>query len=455
MKMFGASYAFVPPNKSYQRVSDAYLDYIRVRVHWSRVEKFISAELDFTIYDEVIAKCEEYNLTPIFEVGLGFAGILPYINENSATRFDPQTVGKSPYLTNLLRFTAACLERYHDKVPIWGIETELNAAYPTGVFGWRSFNLSDSVWKDVGFCNDIINKLSEIVRGKGCRTITQIHTDIPDGIFKQLKLPTVRETIRLWDSDLDYVGLSMYPFYFNADLSEVYDKLTHRIQSIAEVTSKPIVILESGYPVAKFPEANPKRYNFTNEAQAEYTEIMMRLVSELSLAGIFYFKVNPIEGFALKRKVNSKDEFTFEILERAFEIESLIPLYNLLWYPGVAYLQNEFVPLIMSVERGFGNLFSDYTGRLSYFRLKERVMDMKQKTISLRRGNNLVAFPGAKFESDYLFESIPALQTIFYLPPGASQFKFVTEKDEKIAIDEMMGYLLIVREDVEFRYLAE
>ena len=380
----GVSFAFAP-NQHWDLLKGLNIDSIRFRVYWNNLISELGNTPNYQLTDSIVQNCKTYNIRPMFEIGVG-----THLPTNDGQSIDPNVIGKEQYLSLLSAMVEGFVNRYHQDCDIFAIEAELNAAFLWGLYGWRYTSLGGA-WKDFDFLTEIIYTLSQIVRNYGNQVTTLVHTGIHDDFNRSLKLPTWTEAIQQWDDALDIVGLSAYPFYFNADKLSIEDVIVRA----KGATTKPIFILESAYTIANNPSENIAYYQHTEEKQIQYANHMFDMCLKYHLDGLFYFNPWTTDGFKFGQ-LTDKDLKALEYLRKLDEDGNIQHLYDAIKELSLTYLRNDFSKVAETVESGFGILYPDATPREAYHSISQRFLGMENRqkvVIPIKKGNNMVAFP--------------------------------------------------------------
>ena len=417
----------------------SFCKWLRMVLSWNSIQPTLET-WQWESADRCVTHAKNLGYKIILDIGDGFSSEVPLYN---GSPFLPNGVGNQKYLKHLQDFVIAITQRYGNLISIFQIEREVNQAFLTGLWGWRDFSLGGS-WKDWGFVTEIITSLSVIIRNAGHKITTQIHTDIHPNLNKSIKTPSWLDAITQWAPHLDFIGISAYPNYIRA--TPVYS-IQNRIHQIQKITQKPIIVLETGYPVASGPQSQLRSHSFSN--QRLYVEKNIMDCMKSGVHGYFYF--SPHAGIGFSYSYTSQDLYALEKLALCMETGDIRYFYQILSNPGLSYVQNIFPNVLQSTERGF-IMFDINNNPLPATQfLMDIYSHMTSFTWNLRRGNNLLAFPIKPMLSTLeLFKQMNASVMIYVDSEG--NFKNHTDRDGEFEVTPGIGYLFVIREARTFTY---
>jgi hypothetical protein len=361
----------------------------RGKVRWSSVEPVITQreltmeEVDsnpsmivdyiqshnWSTSDSVLTDMKAQGLEPLMIVGHGYTGTLPDFEGQTLT---PNRIGQGNYLGHIYLFTRAAVERYngdgeHDApgglvVKFWQLENELNQAYLTALWGWRTPSFLDALdcaWKDWEFVTRLLRTLSTAVRTEDPEAWTTVnfHTDIPGEINEGFLIPSWQDSIRQWVDLIDIIGVDAYPNYYQSQpvRGEV---LATRVATASEMgCGKPVMVIETGYPTG------PSERGYTEAGQAEYIQEAYQASVNAGARGFFLFGVKTGEAHGVV--ITPEDLANLEYLGQLFEAGAFAELLDFT-LANIDYLQNHFVDVLQSVEPYWGLVRSDGTHKLGW-----------------------------------------------------------------------------------------
>lgn len=283
-------------------------DSFRPQIHWHQVEPVLSAGLsgpgDVTeelvesyaagempvrwgLYDMLIDALTEARIEPHMVIAAAYDFQVPSTGAGRTfARAIPDQIGRDRYLGHVYLHARAAVRRYRDRVHLWQLENELNGAAET-VLGahWRT----GRSWFDFGFLTAIIEVLSRAVREEDPSALTShnFHTDarIIRGVYDW------RNDVRRWLGFLDIVGVDPYPNYILGWPSRGRAVGRKVAQAVAVAEGRPVMVLESGYPV------RPRLRGMSEGRQAEYVRDAFLSAAEAGASGFYYYELCSPEGF--------------------------------------------------------------------------------------------------------------------------------------------------------------
>jgi len=182
---------------------------------------------------------------------------------------DPNNAGKYYYYVSpnaFLRyakiFAHAAVRRYRDKIGIWAIESELNAARIASFVKWPG--RLGNCWQDVGFQEKLWRILVEAVR----------NNDPTARLTSTLHIINLEDGINRFGKDLDIIGINVYPNqiaypvmgYMVGELV----RATRRVLYNKGWTNKEIHVTETSYPGVD-PDETASDGNSVKECLSKYS----------------------------------------------------------------------------------------------------------------------------------------------------------------------------------------
>ncbi|MBI1928404.1 glycosyl hydrolase 53 family protein [Candidatus Poribacteria bacterium] len=418
---------------------------VRIVFSWRNIQPDL-VDFNWDVSDELINHAIQHKLRIIADIGDGFVNEVPLFN---GAPFVPNIVGKDLYLQKLQAYVTAFVQRYRDKIALFQIERELNQAFFAGLWGWRDFSLGGA-WKDWGFLTEIIASTSSIVRAHNCQVTTQFHTDIHPKLNQSTKTKTWIDAIGEWSEYLDIVGIGAYPNYIRATPVE---SIEQKLQNIKEITDVPILIIESGYPIAANPDRMPNLRKHTPINQAEYAK--QNIISAFNSGAIGYLYFAPHSGNGFYYPYTREDIEVMTKLALAMDTGDIRYFYEVLSKSGSHYLTSRLPSVLQSTESGF-IMFNDKWEPLPVtLTISNLFKNMKPIMINLRRGNNLVGLPYKPIGVTImdLFKIVNA-NVIIYMDRNG-KFEVYTDRDDPIEMKPGDGYIFVCKEDVTLVYWGE
>jgi hypothetical protein len=233
--------------------------------------------------------------------------------------------------------------------------------------------------------------------------VTQnVHTDIPEHIHELFHLPGFYlDAIADWQYILDVISFDAYPNYVVA--TPLYgDVLGNRTAAILQVLQnnssqilqkykslqypvrsspsdiQPVMVMETGYPVAADPSEQPSIVNYTAEAQAQYMQQALQSVVANGARGFQVFGLWPCPGFSPPPGGYTREDVrALTSLNEVYQSGDLLPALTwLLLPPGtplehLEYAVTRLPEVVGVVENGWGILNPDGTPKPAYTTLQQ------------------------------------------------------------------------------------
>ncbi len=314
--------------------------------------------------DQLIAAIIDAGMTPFINVGLGFTFFLPTFEGQEA---NPDWIGKENYIGHLYLHIRAVVERYngdgdHDApgglvVKHWQVEGELNQAFLTALFGWRTPSFAGALgcaWKDWDFLTDIISNAARAVKVEDpeALTTTSIHSDIHPNMNHLFRIPTWREAIAEWRDHLDIIGIDLYPNYYIADPPRG-DWVGERVREAIELgCGKPVVVMETNYP------SGPDLLGYTEEKQADYVQAGLQSAIDNQASGYFHFGIKGPDHHSVE--ISDEDMENLLLLGTLFEEGAVLEMLRFA-LTHMEYMEDHFIHVLQAVEHYWGIVRPDGT----------------------------------------------------------------------------------------------
>jgi hypothetical protein len=241
-------------------------------------------------YDLMIDALREAGIEPHVVLGAAYDFQLPWFDGGyGAVRATPDNLGRDRYLGCLYLHARAAVRRYRGRVRVWQLENELNVAGETMiVMRWRS----GRSWLDRGFLRAIMELLGRAVRGEDETALTShnFHTDarVLKGLYDW------RSDVEAWLEYLDVVGVDCYPNYLLGVPCRGRVVGRKVAEAVAVSDGRPVMVLESGYPV------RPGYRGYGERRQAGFVREALTSASEAGAAGFYYYEICSPEGFTVE-----------------------------------------------------------------------------------------------------------------------------------------------------------
>lgn len=243
-------------------------------------------------------------LTPFMAVGIGNEDAVPV--DDSGRIIAPATdawtppagfvgVSASEYLYNLKMYATAVVRYFADKVDVWQVENELNAA------GWAAADSTwwrkGDLWQDESFRNQVWEVLVQAVRDH----------DPSARILHDFHILDIMPALESWLDDLDMVGVNFYPNaaaalpVFGFSVGEYVWAVRRALQGLG-APHKPVWVIETGYPGQEQNDppdslllAQDTAY-FSENRQSEYIQTSLASAVQNGATGFFYFSLSSPEN---------------------------------------------------------------------------------------------------------------------------------------------------------------
>jgi hypothetical protein len=320
-------------NEAFNIMEEVGLKNYRIEMHWSELQKLayhgneldpadISPEnidglLADTDYWDTTAflDVQEYlnngftrELEPFMALGVGHEDRLPLFDE-IGSRIAPATeewdpaegytgVSANEYLYNLKIYAHATVRQFADKIKVWQIENELNAAgFAAAVPEWWR---KGDLWSDTDFINDVWDILVNAVRTEDPDNTTMIIHDFHMLGFMQ--------GLEEWIDDVDIVGINYYPNQLVSlpvmgfTVGEYVWAVRRALIGLKQ-EGKPVWLTETGYPgiMIEDPPDSIKLIDdfvfFSEGRQEEYIETALQSAVDNGVSGFFYYSLVTQDDF--------------------------------------------------------------------------------------------------------------------------------------------------------------
>ncbi len=247
------------------------------------VDAYAKGELDVSWgkYDQMVHSLVEARIEPHLVIAAGYSFQIPNaLIRDSYRRGIPDFIGKERYIAQAFLHTRAAVRRYIGKVYIWQIENELNAAAETLILArWRS----GSAWIDWGFLTQLVQTLSQAVKQENPQALCSHNFSLRPFLW--------RDDIQHWREFLDVIGIDPYPNYVFGFPQRGRSVGRFVKDAVAASEGKPVMVLESGYPV------RPARRGYSESRQAAYIKDAIHSAVEAGVRGFYYYELCSHEGF--------------------------------------------------------------------------------------------------------------------------------------------------------------
>lgn len=368
-----------------QQMHELGVNSVRPDIMWHRVEPTILDSsltietvgeaqvsgygVDWAYTDNLINTLADSGFTIIPRIGYGALDKLPKIDGELAT---PDRLGADQYIGCVYRHARAIVRRYRDKVHHWSIEGKLNEATLAVRFGWRE----GEAWGDPAFLTDLISALHNAVKieDSSAKVAISFHTDIHEDIHNDFFLSSLAgpyhwtDWLENWQSYLDIIALDCYPNYYGADPIYGTDIGERLAMAKSIVPGKPVIILETGFPVPAPGVVLPDPVDFDEAKQAQYINDAINYAIDGGADGFFYFT---IQSEGVQGGYTQQDLDALATIGPAFHDGNTEILIEFLSYENLPYITQQFPDVLQKVEDGWGIIRADGSKRPGYYILKE------------------------------------------------------------------------------------
>jgi len=314
---------------------------------------------EWQVLDYILDKADEKGIIVFMVVGMGHQERPPGTPSAPNANMAPDNSGSfytengnyvavtaDDYLYNLKLYAHAVVRKYADRIGVWQIENELNAArYAESFNWWRKGNL----WREDqigGFQDKVWNILVNTVRTEDPRS----------KIIHDFHMFSIEDRVKRWGGDCDIIGVNFYPNQlfaypvFDFAVGE-YVWAVRRMLKGLNMSDKPVWVTETGYP-GKTTATSPDPYSidvdvkhFSDDRQSAYLENSLQSAIDNGAKGYFYFSLTNEEndGNAQTPTLNRNIRYSGLIRGNASNTEKT-GLYNFgvkynAVYPGMGHVK--------------------------------------------------------------------------------------------------------------------
>jgi hypothetical protein len=333
---------------------------------------------DWTSHDLRVSDLVDAGIEPVPIVGHGYSTTLPDFGAGRAT---PDALGRQEYLAQQYRQTRAVVERYDadgvddapgsPRIALWQTENELNQAFLTAVFGWRSPGFTSalgSAWQDWAFLTDLLStlRLAVLDADPTARTVMNFHTDVHEGIGAAFGVPSWQASITDWSDQMDVIGFDAYPNYYESQpqRGSVVGERVAEVVALAE--GKPVMVIETGYPTG------PSELGFNAADQAVFLEEALESSVAAGAEGFFWFGMQTHDTHTAV--ITQEDVDNLAMLGDLFESGDADALLAFI-AADPDYVQNQLGVVLQSVEGYWGIVAPDDTPKPAWHTLDALLAD--------------------------------------------------------------------------------
>ncbi|MDZ7722855.1 MAG: hypothetical protein U5R06_08605 [candidate division KSB1 bacterium] len=258
---------------------------------------------EFDRLQRILDKGNSSELVPLMILGTGHEDALPLLNDGRVVAPATETwmalgfsgVNADEYLYNLKLLAHAVVRRYANKVDVWQLENELNAAgwAAADSMWWRKGDL----WLDAGFRDRVWSTLVSAVRAE----------DATARIAHDFHILDIMPALHAWLDDLDIVGVNFYPNAMTAlpvlgfGVGDYVWAVRRALTGLGR-PDLPVWVIETGYP-GKESTDPPDSLTLTEDSgffsesrQAAYIRDALQSAAENGARGFFYYTLTTVEN---------------------------------------------------------------------------------------------------------------------------------------------------------------
>ena len=223
-------------------------------------------------------------------------------------------------------------------------------------------------WRSWDFLTLLLRTLRMAVKDEqpSAQTTMNFHTDVSKTFHTLMFLKGhYEQAVADWAQHMDIISIDAYPnMYVSHPLNVqiIVDRIK-KIQAIPAAQGKPIIVMETGYPMtnSSTPAIDPV-LDFSEANGAEYILQSTKAIAEAGAQGLIYFKLDfsmgiqpPPGGFT------QQDVEAMKMISKLYMDEHAADLIKWLFQSGnIEYLQKRMPALLAGIEKGWGLL--NYNG---------------------------------------------------------------------------------------------
>lgn len=320
------------------------------------VSQYIASH-DWTAFDERLGAIAAAGLDAVPIVGHGYTGTLPLRGGLPAA---PDVLGREEYLARQYLFTRAVVERYDAdgtddsplglRIGLWQTENELNQAFFTAIFGWRTpayFDALGSAWMDFDYVTRILRTLRMAVKDADPTALTTMnfHSDVHPDLNLYFRHPGWLSAIVLWRMEMDVVSFDAYPNYYRSTPPNGAAVGERAAQVATLACGMPVVVMETGYPSA------PAEAGFDEAAQAAFLREAFDTAVAAGVRGFFFFGTRTSETHAVS--ITPEDLVALDQLATWIETGDAASLLSYA-IANATYVQGHLAQVVQAVEGYWG-----------------------------------------------------------------------------------------------------
>ena len=260
---------------------------------------------EFDRLQRILDGGNSFALAPLLILGSGHEDALPFLNDGRVAAPATESwiarqgfagVSKNEYLYNLKLYAHAVLRRYANKVNVWQVENELNAA------GWAAADSTwwrkGDLWLDAQFRDQVWSTLVSAVRTE----------DATARITHDFHMLDIMPALQSWLDDLDIVGVNFYPNAATAwpvlgfSVGDYVWAVRRALKGLGR-PDLPVWVIETGYP-GKETVDPPDTLNLAHDSRFFSESRQTVYIQDAMISSVF----NGAEGFFYYTLVNVEDD---------------------------------------------------------------------------------------------------------------------------------------------------
>ena len=214
----------------------------------------------WTGMDALVKAFTDEGIKLLLVTGCGYRKEAPLavMEDGTVIQVSPDRLGRDLYVTLIKWLVGAGVRRYADRVFVWQVENEINAAKNHARTNWR---ISESSWGDKAFQRRLLRELAGVVHNEGAKRGVVLRTTQN---YSTMMVEWKSYIKTAGEDGIDIIGVDLYGNYlFGIPLRDagMADIVAEAKQLAGE---RPVWVIEAGYARA------PLVRGFSPDSQAEY-----------------------------------------------------------------------------------------------------------------------------------------------------------------------------------------
>ena len=226
---------------------DVMIDELSKNGRWAGMDALVSAFAGEGIKLALVTGCGYRKEAPLAEM-----------EDGTTIQISPDRLGRDVYMTFLKWLVGAGVRRYADRVFIWQVENEINAAHIHAMSNWR---IKEPSWGDKEFQHRLLRELAAVVHNEGAKRGVVLRTTQN---YATMGVEWESYVKAAGEDGIDIVGVDLYGnYFFGIPLQDTaMAGIVARAKQLAGVRA--VWVLEAGY------SRGPRARGFSADSQAEY-----------------------------------------------------------------------------------------------------------------------------------------------------------------------------------------